>query len=217
MTEDKARKRAIRKRMAKTGERYTAARRHVVKEQQPPPPVADPGVSDETIRRGTGKGWAQWLRILDGWGATSRTHREIAGYLQEEQGVPGWWAQSVTVGYERARGMRRMHEGPGGFRVGVTRTFPIGVVELCMAFEDAQRRRRWLEAGTLKLRTSQPGKSARYDFRDGASRVHAYFTSKGRSKSSVHIQHERLRDANAVDEMRAFWKERLGRLAEVLS
>jgi hypothetical protein len=42
MTEDKATKRAIRRRMAKTGERYTPVCRNVVKEQQPAPPVADP-------------------------------------------------------------------------------------------------------------------------------------------------------------------------------
>jgi hypothetical protein len=113
--------------------------------------------------------------------------------------------------------MRRPHEGPGGFRVGVSRTFPIGVVELCLAFEDADRRRRWLEAGTLKLRTSQPGRSARYDFHDGTSRVHAYFVSKGRGKSTVSIQHERLGSAEAVEEMRAFWKERLSRLAGTVS
>ncbi len=216
MTEQKARKRAIRRRMAKTGERYTAARRQLVKEQSPPR-VADPGFSDETIRRGSGKSWDEWLGILDAWGATSRTHGEIAAYLMEEHGVAGWWSQSVTIGYERARGMRALHQSPEGwFRVDVSRTFPIGAVDLCLAFADSGRRRRWLEAGTLKLRTTQPGKSARFDFRDGTSRVHAYFISKGRGKAAVSIQHERLPTAEAVEEMRAFWKERLGRLAEAL-
>jgi hypothetical protein len=215
MTEDKARKRAIRSRMTKTGERYTAARRHITKPL--PPRAADPGLSEAAVRRGTGKGWDEWLRILDDWGATARTHGEIAAYLHAEHGVGPWWTQGVSVGYERARGMRRPNEGPQGFRVGVSRTFPVGVMELCLAFEDDGRRRRWLEAGTLKLRASQRGKSARYDFRDGATRVHAYFISKGRGKSTVAIQHERLPDADAVEEMRAFWKERLDRLAEALA
>lgn len=215
MTEGKARKRAIRSRMAKTGERYTAARRHVASPL--PPRVADPGMSEAAVRRGTGKGWDEWFRILDDWGATSRTHSEIAAYLGAEHGVGPWWTQSVSVGYERARGMRRPHQGPQGFRVGVSRTFPVGVMELCLAFEDDARRRRWLEAGTLRLRTSQRGKSARYDFRDGTSRVHAYFTSKGRGKCSLAIQHERLPDAADVEKMRAFWKERLTRLGEILA
>src|SRR5918996_1077893 len=215
MTEGKARKRAIRSRMAKTGGRNPAARRPVP--GPPPPRVADPGMSEAAVRRGTGKGWDEWFRILDDWGATSRTHSEIAAYLGAEHGVGPWWTQSVSVGYERARGMRRPHQGPQGFRVGVSRTFPVGVMELCLAFEDDARRRRWLEAGTLRLRTSQRGKSARYDFRDGTSRVHAYFTSKGRGKCSLAIQHERLPDAADVEKMRAFWKERLTRLGEILA
>jgi hypothetical protein len=215
MTEDKARKRAIRSRMTKTGERYTAARRHVGRAL--PPRAADPGLSEKAVLRGTGKGWDEWFRILDDWGATSRTHGEIAAYLGAQRGVGPWWTQGVTVGYERARGMRRPHQGSHGFRVDVSRTFPVGVMELCLAFEDDRRRRRWLEAGTLKLRTSRRGKSARYDFRDGTSRVHAYFISKGRGKSSLAIQHERLPDADDVEEMRAFWKERLTRLGEILA
>ena len=67
MTEDKARKRSIRTRMAKTGESYTAARRHVVKSKEGPPTrlSVDLGKSDETIRRGSGKSWDEWFAILD--------------------------------------------------------------------------------------------------------------------------------------------------------
>jgi hypothetical protein len=220
MTEDKARKRAIRKRMAKTGERYTAARRHTLKERRTTRtsrPGPEPPFSEAALRRATGKGWDQWFRILDDWGADARTHRQITGYLSEEHGVPGWWTQSVAVGYERARGKRTKYQTASGFQVSVSKTLPVGVGELSRMFEDARRRSRWLEAGTLTLRTSQPRKSARFDHRDGTSRVQAYFESKGRSKSTVSIQHERLASAGAVEEMRAFWKERLALLAEALT
>lgn len=56
----------------------------------------------------------------------------------------------------------------------------------------------------------------RFDFRDGASRVVVGITAKGPSKSSAAIQHERLPIAEAVTEMRAFWKERLAALADLL-
>ena len=216
MTEDKARKRAVRTRMAKTGERYTAARRHTVKEKPLPPRMAEPPQSEAAIRRATGKGWDDWFRILDAWGGTSRSHGEITNYVSE-YGVPGWWTQSVAVGYERARGMRATYQTASGFQVSVSKTFPIGIQDVSRMFEDARRRSRWLAAGTLTLRTSQPGKTARYDFRDGNSRVLASFESKGRGKSTVSIQHERLDSAEAVEEMRAFWKERLGRLSEILT
>jgi hypothetical protein len=218
MTDDKALKRAIRSRMEKTGERYTAARRHVIdKKNETPSVVADPGMSDDTIKRGSGKSWNEWFRILDSWEATGRSHGEIAAHLIEKHNVPGWWAQSVTVGYERARGIRAAHQRASGFYVTVSKTVPVNVDRLFDAFTDSNQRRRWLESGTLRARTSQPSKSARFDFRDGVSRVHVYFVAKGPSKSSVHIEHERLPDADSVEETRTYWKERLARLVDQLS
>ena len=217
MTEDKARKRSIRTRMAKTGESYTAARRHVVKSKAKPSPrlSVDLGKSDETIASGTGKTWDEWFAILDSWGATERSHTEIARYVREELDVPGWWAQTVTVGYERGRGMRGVNErAGGGFYVGVSKTLPISAKKLFEEFTDTRKRNRWLERGALRTRTSQPGKSARFDFSDGESRVFVYFESKGRSKSTIHVEHGRLSDKKAVEEMRAFWKGRLADLAK---
>ena len=173
----------------------------------------DLGKSAESIKRGSGKTWDEWFAILDSWGAKERTHTEIARYVNENHEVSGWWAQTVTVGYERGRGMRGVNERTSGFYVGVSKTFSVGVNTLFEEFTDTRKRNRWLEPGTLRTRTSQPGKSARFDFRDEESRVHVYFVSKGRSKATVSVQHERLSDEGAVDEMRAFWKERLGGLA----
>ena len=34
------------------------------------------------------------------------SHKEIAEYLNEKRGVPGWWSQMVTVTYEQERGLR---------------------------------------------------------------------------------------------------------------
>ena len=92
MTTDKARKRAVRSRMQKTGERYAAARRHVVRDDaQPalPPRFAEPPVSDAAIVKGTGKAWDDWFRILDAWDGTAHTHTEIARYVNGEHGVDG--------------------------------------------------------------------------------------------------------------------------------
>jgi len=47
----------------------------------------------------------------------------------------------------------------------------------------------------------------------GRAEFTSIFVSKSRSKASVNVQHERLSDEEAVEEMRAFWKERLGELA----
>lgn len=43
-----------------------------------------------------------------------------------------------------------------------------------------------------------------------------FVTAKGPEKSTVSIQHERLTDADAVQQRRAFWKERLSELGRML-
>jgi hypothetical protein len=215
MTENKARKRAIRARMTKTGERYTAARRNVVKDPQRPPST-DLGQSDAAIERGSGKSWDEWFAILDAWGATKHTHTEIARYIHDEYAVSGWWTQAVTVGYERGRGLRKPNQRTSGFAVGVSKTFPKPADALFEQFTNTRKRNKWLEAGTLSARSSQPGKTARFDYGDDGSRVHVYFIPKAASKTTVTIEHERLPEEASVDKMRAFWKDRLQAVAELM-
>jgi hypothetical protein len=217
MTERKQFKRRVRARMEKTGERYTAARRHVLEpEAAVEPGEKFDGVSDEAVIRRTGKATGEWFALLDAWGATARTHGEIARHLQEEHGVPGWWAQSVTVLYERARGLRAKHEGPQGFGVGASRTVAVPVERLYAAFVEEEERDRWLPPGSLRLRTAQPGRSARFDWENGRTRVIVGFTAKGEAKSAVAVQHERLSDADEAERTKEAWRERLTALKALL-
>ncbi len=216
MTTDKARKRAVRTRMDKTGERYAAARRHVVSATEPPlpPRVAEPTMSDASIRKGTGRSWDDWFRRLDAWGATAHTHTEIARHVRDTEGVDGWWAQSVTVGYEWARGMRDRHETPGGYQVSVTKTIGATAEDVWRDFVEPARRNRWLAPGTLRTRpgTGTVGRSARFDATDGRL-VHIWIEDKG-DRSSVAVTCERLIGPDEVAEQRAIWRDRLAQLAE---
>jgi hypothetical protein len=217
MTTDKARKRAVRTRMTKTGERYAAARRHVVGDPAVAPlapRVAEPKMSDATVRRATGRGWDEWFRILDAWDATTKGHTAIARHVNEAYRIDGWWAQSVTVGYEWARGLRQVNETPGGFQVSVTRTVEATADDVWRDFVEPARRNRWLEAGALRVRsgTGRPGKSARFDDRDGRL-VHIYLTGKG-ARCSVAVTTEHLAGPDEVEAHRALWRSRLDRLAE---
>jgi hypothetical protein len=217
MTTDKARKRAVRSRMKKTGERYAAARRNVVRNAAIPPlppRLAEPPVSEEAIRTGTGRGWDDWFRILDDWDGTSHTHTEIARYVNGEHGIDGWWSQSVTVGYERARGMRAPNERPEGFEVSVSKTIDMAPLEAWRAFVEPKRRQTWLDLG-LRMRTGTRtmGRSARFDVPSEGTRVNVFFDPKGDDRSVVTVTHVKLADAGDVAAHRADWRRRLGRLA----
>jgi GNAT superfamily N-acetyltransferase len=63
----------------------------------------------QLVRRPTGKTWEAWIALLDKEGAGQMSHKEIAALLLDkgyiEKGSE-WWAQTVTVGYEYAKGRR---------------------------------------------------------------------------------------------------------------
>jgi hypothetical protein len=225
MTTDKALKRAVRTRMQKTGERYAAARRHVALDAPPPgeaalpPRVADPGMTDESILKGTGRDWDAWLRDLDAWGATDRTHTEIARHVQESFEINGWWAQAVTVGYERARGMRAKHQTTRGFEVSVSRTVAAPPEAVWPALVETDRRDGWVGSGELRLREGSisTGRSARYDVPEDDTRVGVFLIAKGDAKTTVTVVHERLAGPDDVAARRTVWRARLDRLAASLA
>jgi uncharacterized protein YndB with AHSA1/START domain len=205
--------------MARTGESYTAARRVLIAAgDRPEPKIIDfvPPLPDETAARATGHGWQHWFDLLDAWGATAHTHGEIARWLSTEHRVPDWWTQSVTVAYERARGLRAPGQNAQGWMVSATKTINIPVERLWQSMADDALRDRWLLGAELRLRTATAPRSARYDWEDGSSRVYVSFEALADAKSRIAIQHERLPDSDARDEMKAWWRDRLSALRLVL-
>ena len=170
--------------------------------------------TNEGVRRATGRSRDEWFAALDGWGAPGRPYRAIAGWLVDEHGLSRWWAQKLVVEYEQERGLREPGIRPGGtFEVTASKTVAAPVDRVYAAVVDGRRRRSWLTDGTMSLRTARPGRSARFDWDDGATRVSVSFAAKGDGKSSVAVAHERLPDAGAAEKAKRLWKERLAALA----
>jgi hypothetical protein len=209
-------KRLTRSRMKKTGESYAAARAELIKKGKQD--FAErAGMSDQVVKDKTGRTWEEWVRLLDGKGARSMAHRDIAEYLNEREGVPGWWAQMVTVGYERIRGLRDIGQRRSGeYEASKSKTVPVPLGELFRAFQDGRTRERWLPGVQWTVRTSVPEKSLRVTWADGTS-VEAYFVAKGPGKSQVAIQHRKLKSKAEAEKKKTYWEERLGALAGVLA
>jgi hypothetical protein len=205
-------KQRVHARMAQTGESYTAARRVLIADGDVPDPVAAdwlPPVSDAAVSGATGSDWQAWLRLLDDWGATARGHSAMASWLEETHGVGGWWAQAISVGYERARGLRAPGQRADGWSVGATRTIAAAADAVFDAVTDPRLLAGWLPGAAMHLRTSTRPRSARYDWEDGSTRVAFYITGSGPARSQLAIQHERLPDADTAEEMKRWWRERL--------
>jgi Activator of Hsp90 ATPase homolog 1-like protein len=173
--------------------------------------------SDEAVQGATGRGYDEWFALLDAAGMVSRKHGGIAAKLTDEHGVDSWWAQTITVGYERARGLRPAHGGRDGlYAVSASKTVDVPVEQVFEAFTDPKLLARWLPEGGLHERTSQSGKSARFDWDDGTTRVNVGFYPKDEARSRVALSHERLPDAETAERMKGHWRERLGELKAVL-
>jgi hypothetical protein len=222
----------VRARMSKTGESYTAARRQLLN-KAPEPAASDVelatpsvaiaeatqevatdafGVSDDAMLRATGKRHTEWFTLLDAWGATDHGHTEIARWLSETHGVPGWWTQSVTVAYERARGMRARHQMRDGFSVSATRTIAVTTDRALAAFTSAPRRKRWLPDAPMRPRPTRAKLTARFDWSDPASRVVVTVVAKGADKTLVAVTHEQLPDAETAQRLKSAWRDWLGAL-----
>ncbi|MGD8869630.1 MAG: hypothetical protein PVI01_18570 [Gemmatimonadales bacterium] len=173
------------------------------------------GMSDDAVRAGTGLTWEDWVEALDAISATALSHRETAKHVQREYGVSTWWAQTVTVGYERIRGLREIGQRRGGaFEANKSKTFPVPVDRLYRAFVQKRTRRRWLP-DDVTIRTSKREKSIRMAWADGTP-VDVDVTRKTDTKSQVAIQHRKLPSKAAATKMKEYWAERLAALAEVL-
>lgn len=174
-------------------------------------------LSDAALAEATGKGWSGWFALLDAWGATGRGHTEIARHLVEAEGVSGWHAQSITVGYEQERGLREVGQSSSGdWQASASRTVDAPATRVTDAFVDEELRRRWLPEGELEIRTHRSGRSLTADWDGATSRISVHLTPKGEAKTQVGLGHTKLADADAVAAYKEFWRERLSALKALL-
>ena len=234
MPRQKDLKRLVRARMQKTGEAYTAARANILMKSRAKtgsPTVAAAhlsaaeqknfaelaGMSDAMIEDKTGCTWERWVYALDRQRAEQMSHRDIAALVKEKYKVSPWWTQTVTIGYERIKGLRtRGQQRNGTFEMTKSRTFNVPVTTLFDAWANARVRRRWLSGVTVKVRTATTAKSMQLDWPDGGI-VAVGFLAKGASKSAVAVGRARLPDRESADRQKLEWSARLDALGEMLA
>lgn len=243
MTRERALKRVIRDRAARTGERYTTARRHVLASRAPtssaptapraPSDHSSSPVSDEKILEKTGHRLDYWFAQLDRFGAMDKGHTAIARHLYQDHAVPGWHAQGITVAYERARGLRAVNQRlDGAYEVSVSKVMAANIGTVINALTSPAMRRGWAEgvspdliaalASAIRDKSSKGfvvradgfGKF-RYKWND--TTVQFYLEPKPGGKTSVIVQHAKLPGASSVEQHRAQWKKALGAVATLVA
>lgn len=214
MTQQETFKRRIRERMVKTGERYTAARRALIAEPTDERAwVADPELSDERVRAATGRGWEEWRQIIDDWPGHDDGHSAIASYVRDDLGVDDWWAQTVTVGYERITGRRLPYQQPDGtFTAGKSRTVTVDRDALRELLLSEEGRADLFPNQSTALRSRSTAKVLRLGMDEGVAQVAVDPLEDGRAK--IAIAHEKLPTPESVELWKAFWTDWLEALDE---
>lgn len=178
------------------------------------------GIGDEAVRKATGKGWEDWLTILDEAGAKSLDHKAIVAILHDRHEVGDWWAQMVAVGYEQARGLREKNQTASGFQASMSKTIAAPVARLYRAWADESEREKWLGDVPVEVRVANEDKNLRLTWlKDGPEQgtsVEVGFFAKDAMRGMVQVQQNKLENAEAVARVRAFWSVKLETLRSVL-
>lgn len=215
MTRQESFKKRIRARMAERGERYTEARTALIAEaaNRTRTWVAQPELSDERVREATGKGWDEWCDVIDAWPGHVDGHTAVAAHLNEDLGVDGWWAQTVTVGWERITGRRLPGQrSDGTFSVSKSATLTVDADALRASLLDPADHADLFPGLDTELRSKPTAKTLRIALDDG----HALFAIEplddGRTR--VTVAHEKLATADDMERWRSYWADWLAALAE---
>lgn len=198
----------------------SASRRVETARRLAEPPSVDASLfpcGNDALRAATGKDWSEWLALLDAAGAAAKglDHDRLLDLaMQSLPESAGWWAQMVSVGYERARGLREKHESCNGeFQATLSKTFPVPLFAAFAAWADASLRGAWLDAPGLSFTKLNAGRNIRARWPNGAL-LDIRFNATGPDKCQVVVDTMKLDDAEAVRQAKAFWQAQFERLQQ---
>lgn len=167
------------------------------------------GMSDDAVKAATGRDWTEWRAFLDSAGSAAKSHKQIALDLYAA-GMPGWWAQVVTVGYERMTGRRAVGQRrDGAFSARVSRTVAgdkdAALARWLAAIGDRAEYDDVLAEGEPRVTSSANWRYWKVDLEDG-SRVSVTIYEKGADKANIGIGHEKIGAAEAAARWKLWWK-----------
>ena len=174
-------------------------------------PATVTGTSSEATEKATGKGWDEWMSLLDAAGGREMSHKQLVAHLAAHHHVSPWWQQQIAVGYENSRGLRAKHEMTNGYQISRSRTMAVSAARLFETWLDEEARHRWLPDADFSIRKATPPKSIRLNWADG-SLVEVNLTAKGPDKTTVTVQHSKLPNPESAEQMKSYWSAALKQL-----
>ncbi len=162
-------------------------------------------VSDEAVKKATGKTWDSWFALLNKAHAKQMNHSEIAHFLSTKYIKNGWWAQMVTVEYERVQGKRKINENKDGFLVAVHKTVDLPVSKLEKVWQKVLLMPVVQKRKLMNLDSKTKRRMLHYKADVGS--VVVYFDERGKDKSRIMVESMKLPSKQSVEQNRLFWKK----------
>ena len=172
-------------------------------------------MSSAAVEKATGKTWPQWLKALDAAGCRKMNHTQIVAVVHQRFDIGPWWRQMVTVGYEQARGLRKVHEKTDGYSFSISRTLPVPATTIFDAFTKPAQLKRWMSGDRFEVTTATRAKSIRMNWTDD-TRVNVQFYPKGDSKAQLTVEHCKIASQAAMNKLKSYWKKRVDELQALL-
>ncbi len=183
-------------------------------------------IGEESVRAKTGRGWEAWFSLLDAWGAMEKGHAPTAKHLEETYFLSGWWAQTVTVEYERVRGLREVGQRGEEFVAAVQRTIRASPEAAYAALTEPDHLSRWITHNARTdlrlggryenqdgdrgefLRLDPPGR-IKYTWENPdhapGSIVEIWITCKDEARSLIRLEHSRLKNRAEFEDLKKGW------------
>jgi hypothetical protein len=159
----------------------------------------------------TGRTWPEWRKALDAAGAATLGHTGLAKLVRDKFKLPGWWAQNVTVGYERMTGKRAVNQKADGFNASISKTYATSAKRMFGIFDDAKLHKK-VFGRRVAFSTRTPAKTLRFKW-DDTERIVIAFYQKAKDKAQVVVQHEKLARTGDVERVKKFWRNVLDKVA----
>jgi hypothetical protein len=180
--------------------------------------AAEPLQTDEKIRENTGHTWDEWADLIEAGPGRLAGHTAIAAWVQAEHGLTGWWAQGVTVSYERIAGLRLPGQMPDGtFSVSRSRVLELSVELLRAALLDDAGRADLFPGIDTVLRSKPASKALRFAASQAGESLGSLLFSAdplpdGRLR--VTVTHDKLPGVDEGEAWKQFWADWLAAVAQ---
>lgn len=88
-------------------------------------------MNEAAVIKATGRSLTDWFDVIKSSEQADAPHKEIASFLHAAQEVSFWWAQQITVEYEKYIGRRILGQTENGlFQIGVSKTISASAAEV---------------------------------------------------------------------------------------